>query len=139
MKTVRRCIQIKTKGNPQVVDITEEVRTVLVNTKLSEGVVTVFVVGSTAALTTIEYEPGAVKDLQEFYDKLIPRSKEYHHDATWGDANGFSHLRAALQGPSLAVPFEQGKLSLGTWQQIILAEFDTRPRERTVIVQVIGE
>lgn len=100
---------------------------------------TVFVVGSTAAITSFEYESGLVSDIRELYDKIAPQNKHYKHDDTWGNANGFSHLRAALQGPSLTIPFENGKLMLGTWQQIVLAEFDNRPRKREVIVQMIGE
>jgi secondary thiamine-phosphate synthase enzyme len=97
------------------------------------------VVGSTAAITTFEYESGLIQDVSDLYDKLVPQNKHYHHDDTWGDANGFSHLRASLQGPSLTVPFENGELLLGTWQQIVLAEFDNRARERKIIVQITGE
>ncbi|MCX6357310.1 MAG: secondary thiamine-phosphate synthase enzyme YjbQ, partial [Candidatus Aureabacteria bacterium] len=93
----------------------------------------------TAAITTFEYEPGMIQDIRELYEKLVPKKKHYHHDETWGDANGFSHLRAALQGPSLTIPFEQGRLILGTWQQIVLAEFDNRSRRRQAVVQIIGE
>jgi secondary thiamine-phosphate synthase enzyme len=100
---------------------------------------TVFISGSTAGITTFEYEPGLVRDLKEFYDKIAPPSVHYHHDETWGDANGFSHVRATLTGPSLVIPFEKGKLLLGTWQQIVLMEFDNRPRSREVVVQLMGE
>ena len=96
-------------------------------------------IGSTAAITSFEFEPGMVRDVREMFENLVPLRKSYHHDQTWGDANGFSHLRASLQGPSLSVPFEEGKLLLGTWQQIVLAEFDNRPRDRKIIVQIIGE
>lgn len=96
-------------------------------------------VGSTAAITTFEYEPGLVEDMRDLFEKLIPKNKHYAHDDTWGDANGFSHVRAALQGPSLTIPFDNGKLMLGTWQQVVLAEFDNRPRERQIILQIIGE
>lgn len=99
----------------------------------------VFVGGSTAGITTFEYEPGLVQDVADLYEKIIPSSKHYHHDETWGDANGYSHLRASLTGPSLTVPFEEGRLLLGTWQQIVLAEFDNRPRKRQIVVQIIGE
>jgi secondary thiamine-phosphate synthase enzyme len=97
------------------------------------------VIGSTAAITTLEYEPGAVSDLKDLYERLIPSNKTYAHDQAWGDANGFSHLRAALQGPSLVVPFVAGKLILGTWQQVVLAEFDHKPRQRKVVLQFMGE
>jgi len=139
MKVVTREINLKTKGNPDLVNITAEISEVLELAGLKEGSMTVFVVGSTAAITSFEYEPGLVKDVQELFDKLIPSGKQYKHDATWGDANGFSHLRASLQGPSLTIPFKAGKLLLGTWQQVVLAEFDNRPRQRQVIIQLIGE
>ena len=103
------------------------------------GVVTLFVIGSTAALTTFEYEPGVVRDMNELYEKLVPMKKGYHHDATWGDANGFSHARAALQGPSLAIPFEGGQMFLGTWQQIVLCDFDNHGRDRKIAVNIMGE
>ena len=139
MKVITREISCKTKGNPDFVNISAEISEILGSTGLKEGSITVFVVGSTAAITSFEYEPGLIQDLQELFDKLIPSSKHYTHDATWGDANGFSHLRASLQGPSLTIPFKAGKLVLGTWQQVVLAEFDNRPRERQVIIQAIGE
>lgn len=128
-----------TKGNPDLVDITAKVADILDSANIREGSATVFVVGSTAAITTFEYEPGLIKDVKDLFEKMIPSSGHYNHDETWGDANGFSHLRASLQGPSLVVPFREGKLVLGTWQQIVLAEFDTRPRQREVVVQLIGE
>ena len=139
MKIINEKIVLNTKGNPDLIDITAKVVDILAFSGLKKGSITVFVVGSTAALTTFEYEPGLVSDIQELYDKLVPQNKQYNHDATWGDANGFSHLRAALQGPSLTIPFENAKPMLGTWQQIVLAEFDNRPRRREVVVQVIGE
>src|SRR3990167_787607 len=126
MKVKTERIRLKTKGDGDLVNITEEVSSILARSKIKEGSVTVFVVGSTAAITTFEYEPGLIKDIRDLYEKIVPSNKHYSHDETWGDANGFSHLRAALQGPSLTVPFEKGKLVLGTWQQIVLAEFDNR-------------
>ncbi|MEJ2744126.1 MAG: secondary thiamine-phosphate synthase enzyme YjbQ [bacterium] len=139
MKIITDRIVLETRGDGDLIDITSEVSEKLKATSLKRGSMTVFVVGSTAAITTFEYEPGLIKDIQELYAKLVPRNKRYAHDDTWGDANGFSHLRAALQGPSLTVPFEEGRLLLGTWQQIVLAEFDNRPRQRQVIVQTMGE
>ena len=139
MKIVSDRIKLSTKGNGTLINITDRVSEKLQQCKLTIGNVTVFVVGSTAAITTFEYEPGLSKDMLEFYDKLAPEKKPYHHDATWGDANGFSHVRAAFTGPSLTIPFEQGRLLLGTWQQVVLAEFDNRPRERTIIIHIIGE
>jgi secondary thiamine-phosphate synthase enzyme len=139
VKIINEKIELRTRGNPDLVDITGQISVILRDSGLETGNLTVFVIGSTAAITTFEYEPGLVTDMQEFYDKLVPKNKHYSHDETWGDANGFSHLRASLQGPSLTIPFQQGKLSLGTWQQVVLAEFDNRPRERQVVVQLIGE
>ena len=139
MKIKTERIRLKTKGDGDLVNITEEVSSILARSKIKEGSVTVFVVGSTAAITTFEYEPGLIKDIRDLYEKIVPSNKHYSHDETWGDANGFSHLRAALQGPSLTVPFEKGKLVLGTWQQIVLAEFDNRPREREIVMQIVGE
>ncbi|MBU3958296.1 MAG: secondary thiamine-phosphate synthase enzyme YjbQ [Candidatus Omnitrophica bacterium] len=139
MKIINERISCKTKGNPDLIDITKELVDTLSSVRLKKGNLTVFVIGSTAAITTFEYEPGLIKDVQDFYDKLIPVHKHYAHDQTWGDANGFSHLRAALQGPSLTIPFEGGRLILGTWQQVVLAEFDNRPRQRQIVVQIIGE
>lgn len=132
-------IERKTRGNGDLQDITRDVAGLVHGSQLRNGNVTLFVIGSTAGLTTFEYEPGLIEDLQEFYEKLAPAKKPYHHDATWGDANGFSHVRASFTGPSLVVPFQGGRLFLGTWQQLVLAEFDNRPRNRTVIVQIIGE
>lgn len=139
MKIVTKKISVGTKGDPDLVDITDKVSAIVEGSGLQSGQATVFVVGSTAAITTFEYEPGLIKDVKELYEKLVSRKKEYDHDRTWGDANGFSHLRAALQGPSLVIPFEGSKLALGTWQQVVLAEFDNRPRKREIVVQAIGE
>lgn len=139
MKIINEKIILNTKGNPDLINITDKVADILSSSGLKIGSMTVFVVGSTAAITSFEYESGLVSDIRELYDKIAPQNKHYKHDDTWGNANGFSHLRAALQGPSLTIPFENGKLMLGTWQQIVLAEFDNRPRKREVIVQMIGE
>ena len=100
---------------------------------------TVFVIGSTTGMTTFEYEPGLIKDMRELYERIAPSNRHYAHNETWNDDNGFSHVRAALQGPSLTIPFKESKLLLGTWQQVVLAEFDIRPRERKVVVQMIGK
>jgi secondary thiamine-phosphate synthase enzyme len=139
MQIINQRITLKTKGSGDLVNITEEISELLQKSKLIKGNVTVFNIGSTAAITTFEFEPGMIKDMQELYEKIVPSSQHYHHDDTWGDANGFSHLRAALQGPSLTIPFEKGSLLLGTWQQVVLAEFDNRPRQRKIVVQIIGE
>lgn len=139
MKIINNRLTLKTKGNGDLVNLTDEISQMVHTSKMKNGNVILFNIGSTAAITTFEFEPGLIRDVQELYEKLIPRRKHYHHDETWGDANGFSHLRAALQGPSLTVPFEDGQLLLGTWQQIVLAEFDNRPRQRKIVVQIIGE
>lgn len=139
MQIINQRITLKTKGSGDLVNITDEISELLQKSKLIKGNITVFNIGSTAAITTFEFEPGMIKDMQELYEKIVPSSQHYHHDDTWGDANGFSHLRAALQGPSLTIPFENGGLLLGTWQQVVLAEFDNRPRQRKIVVQIIGE
>ncbi|MBU0709488.1 MAG: secondary thiamine-phosphate synthase enzyme YjbQ [Candidatus Omnitrophica bacterium] len=139
MKIINQTLKLNTEGNPDLVDITDRLVRKLEDSKLKRGNLTVFVIGSTAGITTFEYEPGMIQDITELYEKLIPRGKDYHHDQTWGDANGFSHLRAAITNPSLTIPFEDGKLLLGTWQQVVLAEFDNRPRNRQIVVQIIGE
>lgn len=139
MQIITREISFRTKGVDDIVDITSKVIEELNRAKLKNGLVTVFVVGSTAGVTTIEYEPGLLKDLPELYEKIIPRSKHYEHDDTWGDANGYAHLRASLQGASMTIPFSGGNLLLGTWQQVVFLEFDNRPRQRKVVLQFIGE
>jgi secondary thiamine-phosphate synthase enzyme len=139
MKIVSEHISVSTKGDPDLIDITQRIGSILKGSGLKNGSITVFVTGSTAAITTFEYEPGMVKDVRGLFERLAPRGARYAHDATWGDANGFSHLRASLQGPSLVIPFENGKMALGTWQQVVLAEFDNRPRDRRISVQLIGE
>jgi secondary thiamine-phosphate synthase enzyme len=132
-------ILLETKGAGDLIDITDRIVELLKETKLQTGQVTVFHIGSTAAITTFEFEPGLKEDMQDLYEKIVPAKEHYHHDDTWNDANGFSHLRAALQGPSLTIPFENSKLLLGKWQQVVLAEFDNKPRSRRVVVQIIGE
>jgi secondary thiamine-phosphate synthase enzyme len=139
MKIINKRLTIQTSGPGDLINITEDIGALLSQTELKTGQVVVFHIGSTAAITTFEYEPGMIKDMQELFEKIIPRNQHYHHDDTWGDANGFSHLRAALQGPSLTIPFENGELLLGTWQQVVLAEFDNKARRRQVVVQIIGE
>ncbi|MCL5264226.1 MAG: secondary thiamine-phosphate synthase enzyme YjbQ [Chloroflexi bacterium] len=130
---------VQSKGYCDVVDITDKVELEVAASKIRNGLVTVFVRGSTAGVSTMEFEPGLVADLQRTLEKLIPSNVPYNHDARWGDGNGFSHIRATMMGPSLVVPLQSGKLSLGTWQQIILVDFDNRPRRREVQVQVVGE
>ncbi|MHC4659187.1 MAG: secondary thiamine-phosphate synthase enzyme YjbQ [Planctomycetota bacterium] len=133
-------IKIKTKGNCDVVNITEETIEAVAKSGVVSGVVTLFNVGSTGGITTTEYEPGLVNyDIEAAFEKIAPRNARYEHEETWHDDNGHAHVRATLLGPSLSVPVADGRLTLGTWQQIILVDFDTRPRTRTVICQIIGE
>ena len=133
-------IQIATKGNCQVVNITEQVNDAVIDSGIRDGAVIVFNVGSTAGITTTEYEPGLVNhDIKAAFEKIAPEHGRYEHEETWHDDNGHSHIRATLLGPSLSVPLVGGRLTLGTWQQIILVDFDTRARTRTVICQIIGE
>ncbi len=131
-------LKLKSKGNCDIIDITSQVQEIISNRNFSEGNVLIFVVGSTAALTTIEYEPGLLKDYPQLFNKLIPENQTYHHDQTWQDGNGHSHLRASLQKPSLSIPFKDGKLLLGTWQQIIFIDFDNRSRNREIVIQTFG-
>jgi secondary thiamine-phosphate synthase enzyme len=137
--TETKKITASTAGFCDIVDLTAKFKDYVQRAKFRAGTATLFVSGSTAALTTIEHEPGLVQDLKEFVEKLIPSDRRYHHDDRWGDNNGFAHLRAALFGPSLVIPIVDGAPSLGTWQQIILIDFDNRPRTREIIVQLIGE
>ena len=139
MAVITKSIRLRTKGETDLVDITAEVGEGVRESGLSAGIVTVFIPGSTAGVTTIEYEGGAIQDFREAIDRIAPRNIHYHHDARWGDGNGYSHVRAALQGASLTVPFSSSELILGTWQQIIVVDFDNRPRTREVILQIIGE
>jgi secondary thiamine-phosphate synthase enzyme len=128
-----------TTGKTDLIDITREVSLRIGESGISEGSVLIFVPGSTAALTTIEYESGVIEDLKEAIARLAPENLHYRHDTRWGDGNGYSHVRAALLGPSLTIPVIEGKLVLGTWQQVILCDFDNRPRKRQVVVQVTGK
>jgi secondary thiamine-phosphate synthase enzyme len=139
MKIVTHEIQLTTEGNTDIINITSAIAEAVKGSGLKEGMAFLFVVGSTAGLTTCEYEPGLVSDLKKFFEKLIPKNAPYAHDATWGDANGFSHLRASLLKPSLAMPFVKSRLVLGTWQQVVVIDFDNRPRDRRIVVQLQGE
>jgi len=131
--------QIHTVGQGDVRDITAEIESTVSSSRLLSGIAVAAVVGSTAAVTTIEFEPGAVADFTRLFEQLAPRAGDYKHHEQWGDDNGSSHVRAALLGPSLSVPFNDAKLMLGTWQQIVLVEFDTRSRIREIVVQLVGE
>lgn len=139
MEILTKSLSLSTKGNCQIIDITKGIEALLEDTKLQEGNVTIFVPGATGGITTTEVEPGLMKDIPEFFEKIIPENKNYHHNDTWQDYNGHSHVRATLLGPSLVVPFIKGQLLLGTWQQIIFIDFDNRPRDRKLVVQLIGK
>ncbi|KUG25151.1 hypothetical protein ASZ90_005032 [hydrocarbon metagenome] len=138
MKIETTSFSVETNGHTDIIDITGEVKKVLSESGLREGTALVFVPGSTAGVTTIEYEPGLLHDYPAFFEKIIPSNSNYRHNDTWHDGNGHAHVRAALQGASFTVPFKSSKLLLGTWQQIILVDFDARARNRKVIVQLMG-
>jgi secondary thiamine-phosphate synthase enzyme len=139
MRILMSTEELQTQGRDACVDITDRVQQAVREAKIREGVATVFVTGSTAGITTIEYEPGLVEDLQAAVKRLFPENLRYAHHETEGDENGFSHLRASFIGPSLSVPIANGKLTLGTWQQIVLVDFDVHPRSRTFVIQLMGE
>lgn len=132
-------IETNTLGRNEMVDITDDVRGIVDQSDITDGHVLIFVPGATGALSTIEYEPGLIADFPEMMEKMIPEKKYYHHNETWHDGNGHSHLRATLVGPSLTVPFENRRLILGTWQQIVFLEFDNKPHRRRIALQLMGE
>ena len=137
LKTIS--FSVSTKGSNDIVDITNDVQKILNDSGMTEGNVLIFAPGSTAGITTIEYESGLLKDYPDFFEKIIPSKQKYLHDETWNDSNGYAHIRASLQGASLTVPFANSKLLLGTWQQIVLLDFDNRSRKRKIITQLIGQ
>jgi len=139
MSVITKTMRIKTKGESQMVNITEDIARVVQESKISDGIATIFVPGSTAAITTIEYEPGLLQDFPSMLERIAPKNIDYEHEKAWHDGNGHSHVRASLVGPSLTVPFTNKQLTLGTWQQIVLVELDIRSRERSLVVQIIGE
>jgi secondary thiamine-phosphate synthase enzyme len=138
-KIVTKYISLSTHGESDIINITNHVKKILLESQLKNGIITLFVVGSTAAITTIEFEPGLTKDFPNMLERIAPIDTEYEHDKTWHDGNGHAHVRASLIGPSLTIPFINGETSLGTWQQIVFLELDTSSRERKVVVQIIGE
>ncbi|MBN1480174.1 YjbQ family protein [candidate division KSB1 bacterium] len=139
MKIITDYIAVSTRGHADIKDITREAEQKLRASGLKHGTITFFASGATAGITTVEYEPGLLKDIPEMFDKIAPEGAPYHHDATWHDGNGNSHVRASLQGPSLVVPFSDGHMLLGTWQQVVLIDFDNRSRHRQVVLQIMGE
>jgi secondary thiamine-phosphate synthase enzyme len=138
MEILTEHIKVETKGNSEVINITDHVAALLRKHNLKEGIVTLFVIGSTASITTTEFEPGLRKDIPEMLERIAPSGKGYHHDDTWGDGNGHAHVRASFLGPSLVVPFTGCELLLGMWQQIVLIDFDNRARNRDIAVQFMG-
>lgn len=132
-------IEFSTEGHGHVLDITEQVSGRVQASGLKSGTVTLFTPSATSALTTIEYESGAVHDLQQLFDRIAPPDLDYRHNLRWGDGNGHAHVRHALLGPSLTIPFIEGRMTLGTWQQIVFVDFDNRPRSRSVVIQIMGE
>ena len=136
---VTRQISLQSEGNCDIIDITPQVAEQLAESEINNGTVTLFISGSTAGISTIEYEPGLLSDFQSMWERNVPRNISYNHDRAWGESNGFSHVRASLLGASLVVPFNNNKLTLGTWQQIVLVDFDNRPRSRRIILQIMGE
>jgi len=136
---ITQSLGLRTQGHTDIQDITSQVATVVKESGLKSGIVTVFCTGSTGGLTTIEYESGVMDDLRQVLDEVVPPDRDYQHHLRWGDDNGSAHIRAALVGSSLTVPFVDGSLTLGTWQQIVFLDFDTRPRSRKLVVQVVGE
>ena len=136
---VTKKISLQSKGHCDIIDITPQVEQQVADTAINSGTVTLFVAGSTAGLSTIEFESGLLSDFQGMWERNIPKDISYNHDRRWGDGNGYSHVRASLLGASLVIPFDGKKLALGTWQQIVLVDFDNRPRSRQIIVQIMGE
>ncbi len=136
---VTRRISIQTRGHCDIIDITRQVAAEIENSEVRDGIVTLFVAGSTAAVSTIENESGLLQDFKAMWDRNVPTDIPYAHDRAWGDGNGYSHVRASLLGASLTIPVANGKMTLGTWQQIVLVDFDNRPRSREIILQLVGE
>jgi len=136
---ITKHVQVVSGGENDVIDLTQDVQRCINETKLANGVAILFVSGSTGALTTMEYEPGLVKDFPEMLERVAPKSHEYEHQKAWHDNNGHSHVKASLVGPSLTIPFVDGKLALGTWQQVVFVELDVRSRTRRIVLQIVGE
>lgn len=139
MSIQTRTISLNTKGNADIQDVTNQITQIVGECGLENGAITLFTPSATSALTTIEFESGCISDLRRLFDEIIDPQRHYAHNARWGDGNGHSHVRAALLGPSLSIPFVEGRLTLGTWQQVIFVDFDNRERRREIVVQVIGE
>ncbi|MFQ5997044.1 MAG: secondary thiamine-phosphate synthase enzyme YjbQ [Dehalococcoidales bacterium] len=136
---VTKQISLQSKGNCDLIDITSQVAEQLAGTEINNGTVTLFITGSTAGITTIEFESGLVSDFQSMWERNVPKNIPYKHDRAWGEGNGYSHVRASLLGASLVIPFHNKRMTLGTWQQIVLVDFDNRPRSRQITLQIMGE
>jgi len=139
MTVVTQDITLQSRGNCDIIDITSQVAKNVEKSGINNGTATLFIVGSTAGITTIEYEPNLLSDFKKMWDRVIPQNIPYEHNKTWGDGNGHSHVRASMLGPSLTVPFVNKRLTLGTWQQIVFVDFDNRPRSRKIVIQILGE
>ena len=139
MAVETRYISVETGGDGDILDLTQDIQNQINGSEINDGVVTIFTPSATSGITTLEFEPGCVEDLQRLFNEIIPPEKNYAHNQRWGDGNGHSHARAGLIKPSLTVPIVEGKLTLGTWQSIILVDFDNRPRERQLVLQIMGE
>ena len=136
---ITKKISLQTKGHCDIIDITSQVEQQVAETNINNGIAVIFVSGSTAGITTIEFESGLLSDFQSMWERIVPKNILYDHDRRWGDGNGYSHVRASLLGASLVIPFNDKRLALGTWQQIVLVDFDNRPRSRQLILQIMGE
>jgi secondary thiamine-phosphate synthase enzyme len=139
MTVITKDITLQSRGNCDIIDITSQVAKNVEKSGINSGIVALFIVGSTAGITTIEYEPNLLSDFKNMWDRVIPQNIPYEHNKTWGDGNGHSHVRASTLGASLIIPFVNKKLTLGTWQQIVFVDFDNRPRSRKIVVQILGE
>jgi len=139
MTVVTKDITLQSRGNRDIIDISSEVSKKVAESGVNNGAVTLFIVGSTAGITTIEYEPRLLGDFENMWDRVIPQNIPYEHNKTWGDGNGHSHVRASMLGASLTIPFVNKRLTLGTWQQVVFVDFDNRPRSRRMILQIMGE
>jgi secondary thiamine-phosphate synthase enzyme len=139
MAAANGTIKLRTSAKDEIIDVTARVQEIVSGSNLKDGLACVFIAGSTAAVTTVEHEPGLVADMREAMERLYPKDKDYEHHQRWGDGNGHSHVRASFVGPSLTVPVVDGRLLLGTWQQIVFMEFDNKPRNREITVQIVGE
>ncbi len=139
MKQITHTFSLKTQGRTDIHDITSLIHEAIAKAGVRNGIITAFTPGSTAGITTIEFEPGVVADFRDAIERLAPERLQYAHDARWGDGNGFSHVRASLLGPSLTIPLTEGEPTLGTWQQVVLVDFDNRPRQREVVISLLGE